>query len=113
MKYIESVQKEITAQCFEACFMTKKMTMDRPCVENCYQKFLFSINHVADEVTTLGREVRSDFVAQAVGAAPRDRFVEEIFPIGGHSHQQSADSIPWRKRFYEAYQFTDNDVSGR
>jgi hypothetical protein len=36
--------------------------------KNCYQKYLFSINYVYKEVTKVGREVKSDFVAKAVGA---------------------------------------------
>lgn len=81
------MQKELTSICFETCFKPKKFTVDYACVEPCYTKYLYAINHIRDVLIEDGREVHSDFVAQAVGKAKRDRFVEEIFPTGGHLQQ--------------------------
>ena len=113
VKHIESVQKELTSICFNACFGTKKFKVDDVCVKNCYQKYLFSLNHVQKIVTDEGRKVHSDFVRNAVGEAPRDRFVEEIFPKGGVSNQQAEGQTPWRKKFQEGYLYSNPETKGR
>lgn len=87
--------------------------MDRDCVQTCYQKCLFAMNHVNQQVVLQGRAAKSDFVTQAAGEKDKDRFVEEIFPLGGHTQQQSEDSIPWRKKFFESYIYSDPAKSGR
>jgi len=82
-KHIESVQKELTSICFEACFGTKKFKVDDVCVKNCYQKYLFSLNRVQKFITSEGRNVKSEFVKNAVGVEAPDRFLDTVFPIGG------------------------------
>ena len=113
VKHIESVQKEITSVCFEACFRPKKFSVDLGCVQTCYQKYLFSLNHVSKLLIEEGRHLHSDFVRQAVGAEPRDRFIDEIFPEGGHTNQQGEGAIPWRRKFKEGYLYSDPEKKGR
>jgi len=48
-----------------------------------------------------------------VGPEKKDRFLEEIFPIGGHNNAQSETSQQFRKKFYEAYHYKDPTKSGR
>jgi len=74
VKHIESVQKEVTSMCFDTCFKTKNMQVDKECVQTCYQKYLFAINYVTQVIEKQGREIKSEFVLNAVGEKPRDRF---------------------------------------
>jgi hypothetical protein len=46
VKHIEAVQKELTSMCFEACFNPKKFKVEDVCIKNCYQKYLYSLNHI-------------------------------------------------------------------
>ena len=86
VKHIEATQKQVTSICFDACFNTKKLKVDfEKCVPTCYQKYLFSVNLVRENLEARGREVKSQFVIEAVGHETRDRFKDEIFPPGGHS----------------------------
>lgn len=78
------MQKELTAACFDACF-TKKFAVDETCVKTCYDKYLFSLNLVYKTVVDQGRTMHSDYVVKAVGEFARDRFEDEIFPVGGRA----------------------------
>jgi len=57
--------------------------------------------------------VHSDFVVQTVGAKDKDRFLDHIFPAGGHNHAQDEDSLQFRRRFDESYMYSDHNSSGR
>ena len=50
VKHIESTQKEMTALCFDACFSTKKFTVDKKCMTTCYDKYVFAANHIKQEL---------------------------------------------------------------
>jgi hypothetical protein len=68
---------------------------------------------VTQDIVERGRELKSDFVCNSVGEVQRDRFVDEIFPIGGHSAQQDENGNPLRKKFFESYMYSDPLKSGR
>jgi hypothetical protein len=53
-------------------------------VSTCYNKYLYSINEIQKIVEDEGRKYHSDFVAQSLGEVKKDRFIEEVFPLGGH-----------------------------
>ncbi len=105
------MQKELTAACFDACF-TKKFAVDETCVKTCYDKYLISLNLVYKSVVQLGRATKSDYVVTAVGAEPKDRFEDEIFPIGGTAMFQEGGT-PFRKKYKENYLYSDPAKSGR
>jgi len=75
------------------------MQINKECVPTCYQKYLFAINYVTQEIEKQGREVKSYFVLKAVGEKPLDRFEDEVFPLGGHINQQREQSTPFRRKF--------------
>ncbi len=54
-----------------------------------------TMNKVKDIVESEGRKYHSDFVAHSVGAEPRDRFKDEIFPLGGHPLGNSKGGAPF------------------
>ena len=113
IKHIESTQKDLTQMCFNECFSHKNFLLDFQCVSNCYHKYLFAANHISKLLIEDGREVHSEFVVQATGAEPRDRFRDEIFPLGGIDNAQSEESTPFRRKFYEAYMYSDPKTTGR
>ena len=41
LKYIETIEKDLTQICFAPCF--KKMKTDMDCVRTCYDKYIFGI----------------------------------------------------------------------
>lgn len=84
MKYIESIEKSLTSECHKLCFSKKKFLLDFECVSTCYHKYLYAINEIKNLVETEGRLHGSTYVAQSLGEEKRDRFVEEVFPLGGH-----------------------------
>lgn len=64
-----------------------------------------------ETMTDEGRKYHSEYVTHALGAEERDRFKESIFPLGGHPG--SSGPIPWKRKFYESYHFSDPKKSGR
>lgn len=84
LRHIENVEKAMTSYCFGHCFNKKKFIMDFDCVSTCYHKYLFSIKTIYESVEKQGREQFSDYVGQSLGEQPRDRFLEDVFPLGGH-----------------------------
>jgi len=80
-------------------------------VSTCYHKYLYTINTIKSIVEEEGRAYHSDFVAQSLGSEKLDRFKEEVFPLGGHP--ATAGSVPYRRKFYEAYRYSDPLKSGR
>ena len=87
VKHIEATQKDLTLVCFDQCFSKKKFLLDFECITTCYHKYLFAANHISKLVQAEGRACKSEFVVQAVGPEERDRFKEEIFPLGGIDNQ--------------------------
>ena len=83
VKHLEAVQKDVTFVCFDNCFSRKNYKMDDACVQTCYQKYVHSLNHVHSKLIKDGRALHSEFVCQAVGPVPQDRFLDDIFPLGG------------------------------
>ena len=74
-----------------------------------------TMNKVRDIVEAEGRKYHSDFVVHSVGAEPRDRFKDDIFPIGGHplGNAKGAAPFEYRRKFFESYQFSDPNKTGR
>ena len=113
-KIIQGTSGElVTAMCFDTCFKTKNMQVDMDCVQTCYQKYLFAINYIREVVEKEGRSLKSDFVINAVGEKPIDRFENEVFPLGGHTNQQREQSSPFRRKFVESYFYSDPAKTGR
>lgn len=84
MRHIDNVEKAMTLDCFNYCFNKKKLIVDFECVSTCYNKYLFTINEIQRIVRDEGRLYYSDYVGAALGYEKRDRFKDEVFPIGGH-----------------------------
>ena len=113
VKHIEAAQKDVTHMCFDQCFSHKKFLLDFNCISTCYHKYLFAANHIQKLLVEEGRECRSDFVCQSYGPEPRDRFKEEIFPLGGQNNAQDENSTPFRRKFIESYLYSDPEKTGR
>lgn len=58
-----------------------------------------------------GRKYHSDYVAWSLGPEKRDRFKEEIFPLGGHP--AGMGDVPMRRKFFESYRYSDPLKTGR
>jgi hypothetical protein len=106
------VEKEMTQLCFTQCFNKKKFVIDFDCVSICYHKYLFSINTIKSIVEDEGRKYHSDYVGESLGREKRDRFLEDIFPLGGHP-AMGGDGPPLRRKFFESYYYSDPLKTGR
>lgn len=114
LRHIENVEKAITSTCFEYCFSKKKLKIDFDCTSTCYNKYLHSLQKIKEIVESEGRAYHSDFVSQSLGGEKRDRFLEEIFPLGGHPMSQPTAGAPiLRRKFFENYLFSDPFKTGR
>ena len=102
----------MTQACFDQCFSQKKFLLDFNCISTCYHKYLYAANHIQKLIVTEGQECRSDFVVTVFGSEKRDRFKEEIFPLGGIDNQQDEHSTPFRRKFYESYMYSDPTKTG-
>lgn len=111
MRHIENVEKSLTSECFSYCFNKKKLIIDFNCVSICYHKYLFAINEIKKIVEEEGRLFHSDYVAESMGEVKRDRFKDEIFPIGGHP--LTMDGAPLKRKFFESYRYSDPFKNGR
>ena len=112
VKHIDATRKDMTQICFEECFSQKKFVLDFNCITTCYHKYIYAANHIQKLLIEEGRACSSEFVTNAVGAEPRDRFREEIFPTGGIDNRQDENSTPFRRKFYESYMYSDPAKSG-
>ena len=66
---------------------------------------------IHESVTTQGRITQSDYVVNSMGAEKRDRFLEHVFPLGGHPATQGGP--PYRRKFFETYHYSDPLKVGR
>lgn len=85
--------------------------MDFQCVSTCYHKYLFTINEIKKIVEEEGRTYYSDFVSNSMGEEKRDRFKDEVFPHGGHPVTE--EGVPLRRKFFEAYHYSNPFKVGR
>ena len=58
-----------------------------------------------------GRLNQSEFIAKSVGLEERDRFLENVFPVGGHPAAQGG--LEFRRKFFESYHYSDPLKAGR
>ncbi len=105
----------MTGYCFEQCFnkgkARGKFVLDFECVSSCYHKYLHAMKTVNASVIKEGRQNYSEYVAKSMGEEPRDRFLEHVFPIGGHPAAQG--SVDVRRKFFESYHYSDPLKAGR
>ena len=104
LKHIENIEKSLTSECFKVCFNKKKYKIDFECVSTCYHKYLFTINEIKKIVEEEGRLFHSDYVANSLGSEKRDRFKEDVFPIGGHP--TGVDTPYYRRNFFESFHYS-------
>ena len=88
--------------------------LDFDCVQVSYQKYLNSMKTLNEAVVDVGRANHSEYILQSVGSEPRDRFLDHVFPVGGHPGTQGAQGLPdLRRKFFEAYMYSDPLKVGR
>ena len=104
----------MTSICFDYCFNKSKFKIDFECVSTCYNKYLFSMKKIRSVVEDDGRKYYSEHVKNSLGEEKRNRFMDEVFPLGGHPIAPMAAGGPILKRkFFESYHFSDPLRTGR
>ena len=84
LNHIDNVEKEMTNLCFKQCFAAKgNMKLDMNCVQTCYDKYLYSINHIMHFLIDEGRRRQSEYIIEAYGREDKDPLLEEALPFGG------------------------------
>jgi hypothetical protein len=94
----------MTSECFNLCFSKKKFIVDFECVSTCYNKYIYTVNAIKKIIEDEGRLCYSDYVTASLGAEKRDRFKDEVFPIGGHPN--TLEGAPLKRKFFEAYWYS-------
>ena len=60
------------------------MMLDFECVSICYHKYIFAAQTISNLIEDDGRKYASEYVLHSLGDEKRDRFKDNVFPIGGH-----------------------------
>ena len=114
LRHIEGVEKAMTQYCFGQCFnkakAKNKLVLDFECVSTCYHKYLHSMKTIYETVIDEGRVNKSEFIQKSVGLEKPDRFLDHVFPVGGHPTGMSFD---FRRKFYDSYHYSDPLKVGR
>eukprot|EP01017_Pseudomicrothorax_dubius_P042181 TRINITY_DN6849_c0_g2_i1.p1 TRINITY_DN6849_c0_g2~~TRINITY_DN6849_c0_g2_i1.p1 ORF type:complete len:109 (-),score=8.92 TRINITY_DN6849_c0_g2_i1:33-359(-) len=58
-EFMEGVQKDLTSSCFRTCFRAPTRSVDRPCFDACYEKYINTTQTVSEELKRLAYQNQS------------------------------------------------------
>lgn len=81
-EHFNNIVKSMTNKCHKKCFDLSKMDLDKSCVFNCFDKYLFAISFNFKILEEIGKKNNSEIIDKVILAKYNFKDLN-FFPYGG------------------------------